>query len=93
MMIEKLHGIEPIKDVQNTQKTQRILKKDISDSISLSPEAQKLSEVYIAVEAVKTAPDVRPEKIAEVTKKFEDPAYMDKVLNMTADKILDSFGL
>ncbi|AGT43326.1 flagellar biosynthesis anti-sigma factor FlgM [Treponema pedis] len=91
-MIEKLHGIDPIKNLQNTQKTQRAEKKESSDSISLSPEAQKLSEIYIAMEAVKAAPDVRQEKIAEIMKKFEDPAYMDKVLDATADKILDAFG-
>jgi len=92
-MIDKLHGVDSIKNLQNTQKTQRAVKIKPEDSISLSPEAQKLSEVYIAMEAVKAAPDVRQEKIAEVAKKLENPAYMDKALDMTAEKILASFGI
>lgn len=91
-MIDKLHSIDPIKNLQNTQKTRKTERVEAEDSISLSPKAQKLSEIYFAMEAVKSAPNIRQEKVAEVTKKFEDPSYIEKVLDLTADKILDSFG-
>ncbi len=90
MIIEKLGSVEPIKNLQNTQKTKQAERIETADSISLSPEAQKLSEVYLALEAAKAAPDIREDKIAEVTKKFQDPNYIDSVLDLTADRILES---
>jgi len=71
MMIEKLGGIDPIKNLQK---------------------AQKLSEIYFAMDAVKAAPDIRREKIEEVARKLQDPSYIDSILDQTADKILDSLG-
>ena len=71
MTIEKLGGIEPFKNVQNTQQTQRTVRARTSDSINLSPVAQKSMEVHLAMEAVKAAPDVRREKIEEVSKKLQ----------------------
>ncbi|UTC68533.1 flagellar biosynthesis anti-sigma factor FlgM [Treponema sp. OMZ 791] len=91
-MIEKLGGVDPIKNLQNTQKPRRMEKVGASDSIQVSPEAQKLSEIYFAMDAAKAAPDVRREKIEEVTRKFQDPSYIDRVLDQTADKILNSLG-
>ena len=70
-MIEKLGGIDPIKNLQNTQKPRRMEKVEVSDSVQVSPEAQKLEEVI---------------------KKFQDPSYIDSVLDQTTDKILDSLG-
>ena len=92
MTIEKLGGIEHFKNVQNKQQTQRTIRARTSDSINLSPVAQKSMEVHLAMEAVKAAPDVRREKIEEVSKKLQDPAYIDSVLDNTAEKILVSFG-
>ncbi len=93
MMIEKLGTIEPLKNLRNTQKPRQVEMPDASDSINLSPEAQKMSEVYLAIETAKAAPDIREDKIAEVIKKFQDPKYMDSVLDLTADKIIDSLNI
>ncbi len=92
-MIEKLGAIEPLKNLRNTQKPRQVAKPEASDSINLSPEAQKMSEVYLAIETAKAAPDIREDKIAEVVKKFQDPNYMDSVLDLTADKIIDSLNI
>ncbi len=93
MMIEKLGAIEPLKNLRKTQKMKQVEKLDASDSINVSPEAQKMSEVYLAIETAKAAPDIREDKIAEVMKKFEDPKYMDSVLDLAADKIIDSLDI
>ncbi len=93
MMIEKLGAIEPLKNLRNAQRVKQVEELDTADSINLSPEAQRMSEVYLAMETAKAAPDIREEKIAEVMKKFEDPNYMDSVLDLTADKIIDSIDI
>ncbi len=93
MIIDKLSAIEPLKNLRNTQKPRQVEKPDNADSISVSPEAQKMSEVYLAIETAKAAPDIREDKIAEVMKKFQDPNYMDSVLDLTADKIIDSLSV
>ena len=94
MTIDKLNGIEPVKNVRTVHKVQKPEKLELSDTIQVSAEAQKFAEVHFAFEAVKKVPDVREDKIAEVTKKLQDPIYMDKaLLNSVADKILDKYGL
>lgn len=93
MTIDKLNGIEPVKNVRTVHKVQKPEKLELSDTIQVSAEAQKFAEVHFALEAVKKVPDVREDKIAEVTKKLEDPVYMDEaLLNNVADKILDEYG-
>jgi negative regulator of flagellin synthesis FlgM len=65
-----------------------------SDSISVSAEAKELSEVYYALEAAGTAPDVRADRVAEVLEKLKDPSYINKsVVDLVADRIMDAYGL
>ncbi len=93
MMIEKLGAIEPLKNLRKAQKPRQVEQMNTSDSINLSPEAQKMSEVYLAMETAKAAPDIREDKIAEVMKKFQDPKYMDSVLDLAAEKIVNSLDI
>ena len=89
MVIDRLGGIDPLKDIQSTHKN--TAKHNVSagrDSISISDEAREMSEV-----AAET-PDVRSERVAQVREKIKDPAYLNaQTISSTADKILDSFGL
>ena len=55
MTIDRLGGIDPLKNVNNTQKPHRVSGTAPSDSISLSSEAKELSEVYSAMEAANSA--------------------------------------
>ncbi|MDR0400015.1 MAG: flagellar biosynthesis anti-sigma factor FlgM [Treponema sp.] len=64
------------------------------DSISLSPEALEKAEIYRAAALVAASPDTRAQRIAELKAKIDDPSYIDnRILEATADKILESFGL
>ncbi|CEM61085.1 flagellar biosynthesis anti-sigma factor FlgM [Treponema phagedenis] len=92
MMIDKLGGIDPLKNLQNTQKTRQAEKPMESDSISVSKEAQIKSEIYLAMQSVRAAPEIREDKIAEVEKKLADPEYINKVLDSAADKIIEAYG-
>jgi len=90
MMIERLNPIDPIQNPKKSEGSQRVGKGSRGDSIAVSSEAMEKAELFRVIEMVKTAPDVRADKIAELRAKIDDPAYLDEtVLNATADRILD----
>ncbi|MBE6345188.1 MAG: flagellar biosynthesis anti-sigma factor FlgM [Spirochaetaceae bacterium] len=96
MMIDKLGGLNPLTNVQNTHRT--TAKSTVSagvDSISVSKEAQEMAEAYYLSEVAAETPDVREDLVAQVKAKIQDPAYInDIVIDSVADKILESyFGL
>ena len=94
MTIDRLNGIDPVKPVQPIQRTQRTEILNKVDAVSVSSEARVLSDANIALEAVRNAPDIREDKVAEVKKKFEDPSYINNaLLELVADRILDDYGL
>ena len=94
MMIDRLGGIDPLKNVQNTQKSHRAGNGSKPDSISVSAEAKELAEAYQAMEAANAAPDVRSDRVAEVMQKIKDPSYINNsVVDLVADRIMDVYGL
>lgn len=94
MTIDRLNGIDPVKPVQSVRKTHKTESFNKVDAVSVSKEARVLSDANIALEAVRNAPDVREEKVAEVKKKLEDPSYINNaLLELVADKIMDDYGL
>jgi negative regulator of flagellin synthesis FlgM len=94
MMIDRLGGIDPLKNVQNTQKSHRVSGTSQADSVSVSAEAKERAEAYFALEAANSAPDVRSDRIAEVIQKMKDPDYINNsVVDMVADRLMDVFGV
>lgn len=94
MTIDRLNGIDPVKLVPPVQRTQKTEPFGKADAVSVSQEARVLSDANIALEAVRNAPDIREDKVAEVKKKFSDPSYINNaLLELVADKILDDYGL
>ncbi|MEL3905827.1 MAG: flagellar biosynthesis anti-sigma factor FlgM [Treponema sp.] len=93
MTIDRLNGIDPVKPVQPVRKTHKVEAFDKADAVSVSKEARVLSDANIALEAVRNAPDIREDKVAEVAKKLADPSYINNaLLELVADKILDDYG-
>ena len=91
MTIDRSNGIESVQPVQRTPKAETIGK---ADAVSVSKEARVLSDATIALEAIRKAPDIREDKVAEVKKKFADPSYINNaLLDIVADKILTDYGL
>ena len=95
MIIDRLGGIDPLKDVQNTHKAQtKYTVKAGHDSINISDEAREMAEAYYLSEVAAETPDVRANRVAEVRETIKDPAYLNPdVISSTADKILNSLGL
>lgn len=93
--IKRLDGLEPLTNVQNTQKTQgKSPVADTSDEIAISPESKEMAEAYYVAEIAAQTPDVREDRIAEVKAKLQEPNYInDAVIDIVADRIMDTFGI
>lgn len=93
MTIDKLNGIDPVKLVQPIRRTHKVETTEKTDSVSVSREARVASDANLALAAVRSAPDVREDKIAEVKKKLADTSYINNaLLELVADRILDDYG-
>lgn len=94
MTIDRIGPLDPIQSGQKAGKTGRVGQTEKSDSIVFSAEAKEKGELYQAVELVSAASDVRMDRIEELRQKINDPSYInDTIINATADKILESFGI
>jgi len=94
MTIERLG---PTEHISNYNKTGKVSKSDSllgKDSIDVSEEAKQKAEVFKALESLRSVPDIREDRVAEVKKKLEDPNYInEKVIESVADRILDLFKI
>lgn len=89
-MIDKLKGIDPIENTSKNRDTKQVGYSRSEDTISISPESQRLSELYLAKRIAMEAPDIREDKVAEVRRRLEDPAYIKKAIEEIANKLLAS---
>ena len=59
-MINGVNSINPLNNVQNLRKTESTASvADTGDTISLSPEAEKMAEMYYMDKIAQETPDVR----------------------------------
>jgi negative regulator of flagellin synthesis FlgM len=94
MTIDRIGPPEPIQPGKKPGRNEAIRESGQTDSISLSSEAMEKSELYHTIEVVSAAPEIRMDRIAELRDKINDPEYLnDRIINATADKIIESFGL
>ena len=94
MTVERIGPLDPTSNLKKAEKTSKPKAKSDVDSINVSQEARSKSEVLKAMDAAKTAADVRVDRVAEVKRKLQDPTYpSQEVIEKTADGILKSFGI
>ena len=95
MMIDKIGGVTPLNNVQNTRRTSSTEGyKSAPDSISVSEEAKEAARAYYLNQVADETPDVRADRIAELKEKIKDPNYLnDAVISATAERIMTSYGL
>jgi negative regulator of flagellin synthesis FlgM len=94
MMIDRIGYPEPIQPGKKPGRGEQVNQNVKSDSITLSPEAMEKSELYQVIKVVSAASDIRSERIEELKQKINDPSYINEtIINATADKIMDAFGL
>ena len=93
--IGRIGDIQPIQPGREGGRNGRVEKRDVGgDSVSISKEAKEQADFLRALDFVKETPDIRMERVEELKKKINDPAYMDEILiNATADRVIRSLGL
>jgi negative regulator of flagellin synthesis FlgM len=94
MTIDRIGSIDPIQPGKKPGRTGQVSENAKTDSITLSSEALEKGDLYQAIEIVSSSADVRADRVEELKKKINDPSYInDTIIQATADKILDAFGL
>jgi negative regulator of flagellin synthesis FlgM len=95
MMIDKISGVNPLNNVQNTKRTSSAESiKSAPDSIDVSDEAKAMSDAYYLNKVADETPDVRADLVEQIKQKIQDPNYLnDATISATADRILSSYGL
>ncbi len=94
MTIDRLGPIDPASQFNNASKGSKAVRKETSDTISVSSEAKAMGEIYQVAENVKKAPDIRMDRVEEAKRKLQDPAYLnDKVIEAVANKVMELFDL
>jgi negative regulator of flagellin synthesis FlgM len=92
MTVDRIGPLEPIQPSKKTGRNEQVRGgSDKADTINISTEAMEKAERYQVLELIKSAPDLDEARIVELRKKIDDPAYIDKVINATADKIIDAW--
>ncbi|HUX20028.1 MAG TPA: flagellar biosynthesis anti-sigma factor FlgM [Spirochaetia bacterium] len=94
MTIDRLGPIDPPSQFNKANKASKPVKREKTDSISVSSEAKQAGEIFHATERIKNAPDIRQERVDEVKRKLQNPSYInDKVIEAVASKVMDLFDL
>jgi negative regulator of flagellin synthesis FlgM len=94
MTIDRIGHLDPIQPGKKPGRNDHVRGGDKTDTISLSSEAREKAEIYQVVELIKAAPGLSTDRIAELREKINDPAYInDRIINATADKIMEAFGI
>ena len=94
MTIGPIDRLDPIQPGKKPGRATHVSESPKTDSISISSEAQEKAERLRIQELAAAAPEVRIDRVAELKEKINDPSYIsDKVINATADKLIDTlFG-
>jgi len=92
MTVNRIGHLDPIPPGKKPGRSEQAEGSDRTDSINLSSEAMKKAEIYQIVELIKSVPELDDARIAELRRQIDDPAYInDKVINATADNILNAW--
>ena len=90
MGIDKIGPLNNYNSYNKINKKNSVEKSDSSYSINISKEAMDMAENNKIIEIVKSAPDVRIDKINEIKAKINNPEYIDEAITGTvAEEIMN----
>ncbi|OHD12103.1 MAG: hypothetical protein A2086_04610 [Spirochaetes bacterium GWD1_27_9] len=94
MSIDKIGSVNNYNGYAKINKVNQQNNVKSSDSVDISSEALDVAEKNRILEIVKSAPDVRVDKIKEIKEKLKNPNYInDTLVKGTADNIMKTFGI
>jgi len=94
MTIDRLGPLDPLSKFNKTDKPEKLAKEVTADSVAVSEEARHSASLRQTADIVRSAPDVRMDRVEEVKAKLQKPDYVDDaVINTVADRLLDVFGV
>lgn len=94
-MIDKIVGVTPLTNVQNTRKLDGAGSIDSGvDTISISAEAKRRSEDIFLSKIASETPDIREDLVARMKAKINDPSFASpQAIARAADKLMEAFGV
>lgn len=93
-MIDKVSIVTNVQQAYQPQVKRNSQKEEKTDRVEVSKDAQVALSREEAVKSVRSAPDVRMDRVAEARRKLESGELLsDKVIERIAEKIADSLGL
>lgn len=94
MMIDKVAGVNPLNNLQETKRTNSAKAvKSSPDEINVSKEAKAMSDAYYLNKVAEETPDVRTDLVEQIKQKLKDPNYLNsETIAATADRILSAYG-
>jgi len=92
MTVNRIGHVEPILSGKKPGRSEQVGGNNKADTIDLSAQAMEKAERYQVLELIKSAPELEESRILEIRQKLDDPSYInDRVLNATADSIIDAW--
>lgn len=90
-----IEGIEPARIIDSPHSGRKNSSVVRTDSVNISAESKARAEtIELATDLAINSPDVRATLVNEVRSKVKEPSYPStNVMDVVADKILDSFGI
>ena len=94
MTIDRLGPVDPVGNYNKSNKPGKAPRSVPTDTLDVSEEARRSAALQQTAEIVKSAPDLRMDRVEEVKAKLQDPNYIDSaIVEAVADSLLDVFGV
>jgi len=94
MTIDRLGPLDSLSKFSKTDKPEKLTKEMAADSVAVSKEARHSAALRQAADIVRSAPDVRMDRVETVKAKLRKSDYIDDaVVNAVVDRLLDVFGV
>lgn len=93
MNVHRINPLDPLTKVSSVEKSKKPESVSRPESIKLSEQAREASILRMAADIAKAAPEVRMDKVEAARKNLAVPEYLHRVVEGTAEKVMESFGL
>lgn len=93
MNVHRINPLDPLTKVSSPEKAKKTESVSRPESIKLSHQAREAAVLKMAADIAKAAPELRMDKIEAVKRNLSDPGYIQRVIEKTAEKVMESFGL